>query len=233
MARTVTLATMRTKVRQRADAENDPHVTDAEIDGLINDAYTFFYDKLIESCPPDYFRTTYTFNTADGTVAYALPSDFYKLRQVYSVENSVHNRPLEQVDEVARRAYRAPDAVNSMRLDYIPVASTLSDDSDTIDGINGWDELVVLTAAIDIKNKKEDDATPLLRKQRMLLERVEKMAPRDEGSPRHIIRRRYPRAPFRRFGYSATDSSTRQDVDGYTLVGGNIEIYRFHGTYIP
>lgn len=233
MARTVTLASMRTRVRQRADAEGDPHVTDDEIDGLINDAYTFFYDKLIESCPPDYFRTTYTFNTADGTIQYALPSDFYKLRQVYSVENSVHYRPLEQVDEVERRSYRAPDAVNAMRLDYIPVAATLSVDGDTIDGINGWDELVVLTAAIDIKNKKEDDAGALLRKQRMLLERIDKMAPRDHGAPRHIVRRRYPSVPFGKKNYNTSDTATRQDVDGYTLVGGNIEIYRFHGTFVP
>jgi len=231
MARTVTLAELRTRVRQRADAENDPHVTDTEINDLINNAYTSMYDRMIDSCPPDYFRTSYTFSTASGTVAYNLPSDFYKLRQLYSTDSTGIYRPIDQVDEVARYAFRAPDAVCSMRLDYIPVATEMDDDADTIDGVNGWDEVVVLTAAIDIKNKKEDDPSALLRKKAELEQRIDKMAPRDEGSPRHIVRRNHVIGSSRRNWFMT--NSQRQHVDGYCLVGSTIEVYRFAGHLYP
>lgn len=226
MARNVTLSDMRTRVRQRADAEADPHVTDSEITGLINNARTAFYDLLIGSAPPDYFRTSSTFSTANGTVAYNLPSDFYKLRQLYVIDATGIYRPLEQVDEVARYSYRAPNAVCSMRLDYVPVPTDLSADGDTLDGINGWDEFVVLTAAIDIKNKKEDDASALIRKRAELQQRIESMAPRDEGSPRHIIRRNHY-GQGRRAWY--IESAVQAQVHGYTLVGSTIEVYRFAG----
>lgn len=226
MARTVTLLDLRTRVRQRADAENDPHVTDTEIDGLINNAHTAFYDLLIGSAPPDYFRTSYSFSTASGTVAYNLPSDFYKLRQLYVIDQTGIYRPLEQVDEVARYSYRAPNATCSMRLDYVPVPTDLADDTDELDGINGWDEFIVLTAAIDIKNKKEDDASALIRKRNEVQARMEKMAPRDEGSPRHVIRRNHY-GQNRRAWY--VESAVQAQVHGYTLVGSTIEVYRFAG----
>lgn len=226
MARNVTLLDLRTRVRQRADAENDPHVTDTEIDGLINNANTAFYDDLISSAPPDYFRTSYTFSTANGTVAYALPADFYKLRQLYVIDQTGIFRPLEQVDEVARHSYRAPNSVCSMRLDYIPVPTGLVNNTDEMDGINGWDEFIVLTAAIDIKNKKEDDASALIRKRNEVQERMRKMAPRDEGAPRHVIRRNYY-GQSRRAWY--VESAVQAQVHGYTLVGSNIEVYRFAG----
>jgi hypothetical protein len=230
MARTVTLTQLQTRVRQRADAEGDPHVTDAEITGLINDAYTGLYDQLILSCPPDYFRTTNTFSTANGTVSYSLPTDFYKVRQVYSVDESGVFRPLNQIDEVARYSYRAPDGVYSVRLDYVPVAGTLTNANDTMDGINGWDEAVVLQAAIDIKNKKEDDPGALLAKKREVEERIRKLAQRDDGSPRHIVARNNY-ALGRRSWY--TEATPRNHVDAYCVVGGNIEIYRFAGHLLP
>lgn len=80
MAKTVSLTTLRSRVRIRYDAVNDTTaVTDAEIDQYINDALQEYYDLVIAAFSDDYFAKSGTITTASGTATYTLPSDFYKL----------------------------------------------------------------------------------------------------------------------------------------------------------
>ena len=72
MAKNITLAALKTRTLQRADAENDPHISTSELVNLINSAKHRYYDLLVAAGPPDYFRTTYNFSTASGTTSYAL-----------------------------------------------------------------------------------------------------------------------------------------------------------------
>ena len=61
--------------------ENSQFVTDTELRRYINRGYAELYDLIItEANSDDYFLNSYAFNLTSGTKAYALPSDFYKMR---------------------------------------------------------------------------------------------------------------------------------------------------------
>lgn len=223
MARTYTRAEIRTRVRQRADVENDTHVTDTEIDGLIDVNYPKFWDILTASAPPDYFSTTQTITTVAGTLAYALPADFYKTRRVVVDLGSSNYRPLEPLSESLIQSFRPVDAVHTVLHYYTPNCAKLASDASTIDGYNGWEELLVLDCAIDIKAKREEPSGYLVSRRNELMQRIVSMAPRDFGSGQ-VVQRRWtrPRLPYWELG---------NEVRHYRLVGSNIELYRAYWPY--
>jgi hypothetical protein len=77
-----------------------------------------------------------------------------------------------------------PQSGLTMRLWYIPQATTLSSDSDTFDGISGWEEYVIVDAAIKAAQKEESDVSVLMAQKQALTARIQSMAEnRDAGSP--------------------------------------------------
>lgn len=224
MARKVTLLQLRTRVRQRADVENNTHVTDAEINGLINDGITQFWDQLVTEAPPDYFRKSVNLTIVPGQLAYNIPTifpdgDFYKLRRVY-VSEANRLRPLNPVQEDAVLPLIPAQQACTVRIHYIPSAPLLVSDSDEFDGVNGWDELIVLCAAIDVKNKREEDASSLLRKQAKVEERIARMAYRDAGVAERVVERKmYTPKNDPYFGMSSW-------LMGYRLAADTIEFYQ-------
>lgn len=85
MATTMTLAQLRTAIRQRADMESTQFITDAELTSYINQSYFELYDILIQKFGSDYFvAAPYQFVTDGTTQLYPLPdgdpdAGFYKL----------------------------------------------------------------------------------------------------------------------------------------------------------
>lgn len=70
----LTLLGLRTLARNQSDTENDPHVSDEEMNMWVNQSLLELYDLLIKSYGDDYFTATAEI-TADGTAAlYALPN---------------------------------------------------------------------------------------------------------------------------------------------------------------
>src|SRR6267154_4869745 len=77
----VTLGSLRTQVRQRADIVNSQFITDTELNGYINASYAELYDLLVQKYGDDYYVKSppYSFVTDGTSQFYALPDDFYKL----------------------------------------------------------------------------------------------------------------------------------------------------------
>jgi hypothetical protein len=71
-----------TRVRQRADMEDNYFVSDVEIQTYVNAGIAELHDILIQTYGQDYYLSSHTFTTTSGTDSYALPSGFYKLRGV-------------------------------------------------------------------------------------------------------------------------------------------------------
>jgi hypothetical protein len=70
----------------------------------------------------------------------------------------------------------------TIQLHYIPRPATLLADSDILDGISGWDELVVIDAAIKALQKEESDVTVLVAQKMLITKRIEEAAQnRDVG----------------------------------------------------
>lgn len=205
MARTFTLSELRTKVRERCDMQNTEFVSDSELSGYISASYTWLYDLLVRK-GLRYFESTQTI-TADGSASYALPSDYYGTIAVdyqygtndwwevpeYMIQE--RNNFNYYSNDVARGYSIVGDYIKLLpaqssgtyRHLYVPAPDDLSSDSDTVDGVSGWEELVVLDAAIKCLRKEESDTKGLERDLARLEARIEEAAEnRALASPRRV-----------------------------------------------
>lgn len=77
-----------------------------------------------------------------------------------------------------------PASNQTIRLWYIPRPTTLLADSDVLDGISGWDEYVIVDAAIKAMQKEESDVSVLMAQKQALMTRITAAANnRDAGEP--------------------------------------------------
>jgi hypothetical protein len=80
-----------------------------------------------------------------------------------------------------------PTSTINMQLWWIPSQTALSLTSDTFDDINGWSELIVVDAAIAIKDKEESDTGVLQADRARIVQRIEEMTKsRDAGEPQTV-----------------------------------------------
>lgn len=77
-----------------------------------------------------------------------------------------------------------PASGQYIRLWYIPRMTQLLQDSDILDGVNGWDEYVAVDAAIKALDKEESDTSALMAAKQQLIDRIQAAAMnRDAGMP--------------------------------------------------
>ena len=220
MARAVTLLNLRTWARQLSDTENDDNVTDAELTALANRHYPEVYDLLIEAGPPEYYASSTTVSVTASTIPYALQADFRALLGVYVHESTDERRPLMPMPEGARGQFKAPSASTTVTLEYIPAPGTLSSNGDTVDGVSGWEELIVARMARDVMVKLEKDPSIPMATAAAIEQRIKNRSKnRDRGQPRRI---------------TDLDDVTYSPIWGWTqasklacyrLRAGNIEFY--------
>lgn len=206
---TVTLLQLRNQARQRADMENSTFIADSELNAYINSSYAELTDILV-GVFEDYNLKSGAISVVSGTDTYPLPADFYKLRGVDLVidanGNSVTLKPFSFNERNAYlftptwnvvglsylryhmqgnniRFVPIPNSTQSIKLWYIPAITQLSADGDTLDGVNGFEEYIIIDAAIKMLIKEESDTTALMMQKEALRKRVESMAPnRDAGA---------------------------------------------------
>lgn len=224
MARTVTRLALRNRIRQAADVENNDHVTDDEINDLINVHYPSYWDLLVDAGPPDLVSKSFSFTTTAGTRSYAISTvasdgDFYKLKGLFQVLNDGSRVPLRQYTDTQQWAW-TPVSVSGLNIFglYYPCCPTLTADTDTIEGYNGFEEYLVQKVAIAILKKRKEAYQPFLESMMYEESRIRRNAANDQWEPQHIIKRR--RVRWLDFVY------LYQGVHGYMLRGGNIELVR-------
>lgn len=224
MARTVTLANLRTWARQLSSTESDPNITDAELTALANRHLTEVYDVLVDAGPPEYYAASTTVTTVAGTTVYALPADFRTLLDVYAQESSTQLRLLHPMGNGMRAAYRSPTGAWSFTVEYIPTATALVSAGDTFDGVSGWEELIANLMARDVMVKQEADPSVVLATIGAQHARITARArSRDRGHPRYTsdLDAQTAGCPW------STTAGNR--VTCYRLRGGNVELFESHG----
>jgi hypothetical protein len=78
-------------------------------------------------------------------------------------------------------------APGTYRFWYIPSYTTLALDADTVDGVNGWEEYIIVDACIKCLEKEESDTSVFERQKAKLEQRIEEMASnRDLDQPERI-----------------------------------------------
>jgi len=91
-------------------------------------------------------------------------------------------------------------STNECRINYVPEQLTLDDNADVVNGVNGWEEYIVLDVAIKILVKEESETAALERKLRALTDRISEMAvDRDQTEPGYISETRGRGGPGRGF----------------------------------
>ncbi len=205
-----TLATLRTRSRQDADMVNSAFISDAELLSMLNASYQELYDLLIDT-HEDHFITSAAFTLSSGDAGvYALPADFLKLRGLDYLHGSDYltvlpfnwaNRNafsgISTWPDVAGIAYRLmgtnlriepnTHATGTYRLWYVPSLTLLAVDADVVNTVitrAGWEEYLVVDAAIKMKQKEESDVAVLSGQKAALIRRINAAAAnRDADQP--------------------------------------------------
>jgi hypothetical protein len=191
--------------------ERSSFVSDAEVNQYINDSYLELYDILVTKFEDYYISTSISTITA-ATIA--LPTDFYKLvgldrtvsegsSEYYPLKPfNFHNRnrkgylglrygmyPDVQYRILGNNIELVPNdmAGGTYKLWYVPRATVMASDSSTIDGVNGWEEYIVIDAAMKCLAKEESDVSVFLVEKQAIKKRIEEAAQnRDIGETSSI-----------------------------------------------
>lgn len=185
---TVTLASLRTQVRQRADMVHSQFVTDAELNTWINSSHRELRDLLVQAYGEDYYAAEKSYATDGVSDTLALPGDFYKLLGVdlldggrwrtlrrFNFSERNQNRETDGAAWWQRLRYRlrgnslwfdrAPAAGLSVRLLYVPQAPDIGGGMDddgsgviVLNGVVAGDSLTGLLAYPDTEHEPHFEA---------------------------------------------------------------------------
>lgn len=227
MSRTFTLAQLKSRLDQMTDTESDTHLSANEKYAILASAAAETWDKITSSGLAEQFVKSVDFSTTAGTQTYAYGTivsagDFYKVYSVTALEGTDRYRPVRRVNPAQVFEYQPPQSVQTIRLHYVPAAPTFKtagsfDVATTFEGINGWEEHLLVTAAITVKAKREDDYSVFARRKQELEARIQSMAHTDWSEPDRVVRRHRrnkvdPWAPISR-------------INGWMPRGSNLELF--------
>jgi hypothetical protein len=183
--------------------------TATSLDAFINASADELYDLLTLKFQ-DYNLSSSSLTTVSGTGTYALPSDFYKLMGVdityngrtYGLDEfsfrerhryepgdvNLPDLPKYRLEGTNLRLRPTPTGVYSGTVWYTPTRTQLVSGSDTLTGVSGWEEYVVVDAAIKCLLKEESDPSALMAKKAELKQRIEEAASvRSPAAPSRVV----------------------------------------------
>lgn len=222
-----TLAQLRTRAESESDNINSSFVADSEWKDYINASYAELYGVIVQCYSNDYYvASPYSFVTDGISQLYSLPADFWKLLGVdLQVQASNLWVTLKSFSFQARNAFGlinspVPMAGQTLRLWYVPTLTPLVNDSDsTVPVLNGWEEYIVIDAAMKALAKEEADVSVLGARKAAMLERIQSEAEnRDAGTPARIVDSFQTMSPAMMYRLVGTQIE---------LIGGNTPAYPY------
>lgn len=205
MSRVFTVAQIKERIRQRADMQKSRFVSDSELLNYINESLATFWDILTNKFE-GFGLESVEFNVTSGYDTYQVPPALLRIEKV-EVEydgrwRTIKSVPFARINEVgsnwhgeglpfvyARKGlYQivfkpSPTAAYTARINYVARAPILETDSQNIDGINGWEQYIVVDCAIKCLDKEERDTTVLQNEKAEIIRRLnESVGNRDEST---------------------------------------------------
>lgn len=180
--------------------------TDTDVDQFVNDAIAEYYEMLVAARGHEYFLASTTIAIVGGTASYTLPATFFEHSTLILEWDSVSHELVPPLDSQlqrhiynnqqvwargSRKAFRiaglqdgtqtiellpAPNASVTGRLRYIPTFAPLVGDAAVIFIVNGFDKLIQVAAAIEMRIVKGMPVAALEAKLQVQLERLQEMA---------------------------------------------------------
>jgi hypothetical protein len=219
VAKSVRLDALRTISRLYADERTDTttsFITTSECNLLINQAIGEYYDELVQARGHEHFISSTDITTASGTANYSLPADFLQLLRVvvkwstrwheivrdYKLPEEPRLNNFGVWGRDGMKAYRivdqeirfqpTPTSVETITLDYVPTFTDLVNDTDTFNFENGWEKVVCLNVAIEMRMIQDEPTTQLVARRDTQLERIRKAAEERAAAEPHRVVDVYP-----------------------------------------
>jgi hypothetical protein len=191
MARNRTLAELQQEVYELADVDL-AYIDEPQMTRMINASLAELYDLVVASNKDHYAEST-NVNVTSGTDSYTLAADHYRLVGVDIYDSgawhlmkrfNIHERNQLQDGDGSEgsTSYRVvggalklrptPTWSGTVRVWYIPAPPQLSLDTDTWDGIAGWEQYVVIDCCLKLGRKQKEDITELISEKASLAGRI-------------------------------------------------------------
>lgn len=188
MAKTVTPAQLVADAYMYANQVSGANafVSAAQALRLVNLAASEFYDLLAAARGHEYYVAESTISVIAGTSRYTLPTDFYQLFSLvlnWSPSDNEEVRDYSSLrdradyqngltwNEWGRKAFRLragsiellplPSSSVTATLQYLPAMPDMTIGGASFDGVNGWERLISLKAAIEICTIADRDCSKL------------------------------------------------------------------------
>jgi hypothetical protein len=189
-----TLLQLRDRAKQESDNVGSTFITDAEWNSYIVASYQELYGLITQAFGNDYFTqapsTGFTITTDGVNQFFALPTDFFKLLgvdlRISSPGNYVALKPFPFAERNQQSLVNSqiPMAGQVLRVFYVPLPTVPTIDASVVDGVNGWEEYIVIDAAIKALAKEESDVSVFMARKGAIIERLNsEVENRDAGSP--------------------------------------------------
>lgn len=211
---------------------NSSFVSTAEWTNYINGSYQELYGLLVQAFSDYYVATPFSFVTDGISNLFPLPTSpaMFKLLGVdLQVQASSLWLTLKPFTFQDRNRFGlvnspVPMAGQTVRLWYVPVLTPLSNDADlTVDILNGWEEYIILDAAMKAMAKEESDVSVLMARKQAIIARLNaETENRDAGNPTAIVDY-----------YASSSPAMRYHISGSNLwlQGGNTPAYPYGEGY--
>jgi hypothetical protein len=194
-------------------------VSDVRVNDLINEYYADLWDMLEKAGLSAYQAATTNVSVTPGTATYALQADFRNVTAVYAQEAQGRLRPVYPMTDGMMSRLRPPQSACTMVLEYYPacpvIDTTSAGDGTPIDGVSGWESLIVKQVARAMLRKESS-----MQQARALDEEIAELRQRIQRS------RKRTGPTFINDRESADRWGTSNLIANYRLRGGNIEFYQ-------
>jgi len=206
MARNRTLAELQQEVYELADVDL-AYIDEPQMTRMINASLAELYDLVVAS-NKDHYAESANISVVSGTDSYTLAADHYRLVGVDVYDGAtwhlmkrfnLHERNQLQDSEASdvNTSYRVvggalklrptPTWSGTVRVWYIPAPPQLSLDTDTWDGISGWEQYVVIDCCLKLGRKQKEDVTELVAEKTALAGRIRGLsADMDDNEPDRV-----------------------------------------------
>jgi len=204
-ADSVLISDIITLAKQLSDMENSNFISSSEWLRYADQSYRKFYN-LVTTLYEDYNVSSYDYTTVADTEEYTLPTGFLKVRlvELYGVTPRPMTLREWTLTEKNRLAYSVtgypirfsvygntlrlmppPKGPYQVKLWYIPTATSITIDSQSVEVYNGFDTYIALDMAIRARMKEESDASGLMAERDEMRKQLEDtLRGRDAGTPR-------------------------------------------------
>jgi hypothetical protein len=210
--------------------DSDATANAVSFDTLVNGAAAELYDLLVAARGHEYYADEQEISVVAGTATYALETDFYQLLSVRlewaegqleeltpsAVRERTGYQNLLTWDRGTAKSYRlrgtqtasaqtlelfpTPTSSVTARVRYIPVFALLTNDTATFDGVNGWEKLIALKAAIEYRTIAEKPLGTLPQLYQECFSRIQSLADQRNANYAEQVQNVHPDGHRRRIG---------------------------------